>query len=144
MTEEEKVIYAQHYFDLGDEVEIANSGVIGEITGLRIEEGGEDRQPVHGERPVLSDGRRSGWVRPHIQPASTPLAWQPVCRRYTWWADGPGVEAVDSGPLHTLRPMANPTSHPVESNLSWGCGGKHRHDNNYGQRCCRMDDRIYG
>ncbi len=31
-----------HYFDLGDLVEIDDSGVVGEVAGLRVEEGRED------------------------------------------------------------------------------------------------------
>lgn len=42
MTPEERRIYQMHYFDLGDLVEIDDSGVIGEVTGLRVEEGRED------------------------------------------------------------------------------------------------------
>lgn len=42
MTPTEKELYAMHYFDLGDLVEIDDSGVIGEVAGLRVEEGSED------------------------------------------------------------------------------------------------------
>ncbi len=42
MTPDEKELYAMHYFDLGDLVEIDDSGVIGEVAGLRVEEGSED------------------------------------------------------------------------------------------------------
>jgi len=42
MTPTEKEIFAMHYFDLGDVVEIDDSGVIGEVAGLRVEEGSED------------------------------------------------------------------------------------------------------
>lgn len=42
MTPLEKELYAMNYFDLGDLVEIDDSGVIGEVAGLRVEEGSED------------------------------------------------------------------------------------------------------
>lgn len=42
MTPLEKELYAMHYFDLGDLVEIDDSGLIGEVAGLRVEEGSED------------------------------------------------------------------------------------------------------
>ncbi|MGB3042506.1 MAG: hypothetical protein WBB98_04910 [Xanthobacteraceae bacterium] len=42
MTPEERRIYQMHYFDLGDLVEIDDSGVMGEVAGLRVEEGRED------------------------------------------------------------------------------------------------------
>lgn len=42
MTPLEKELYAMNYFDLGDIVEIDYSGIIGEVVGLRVEEGRED------------------------------------------------------------------------------------------------------
>lgn len=42
MTPLEKELYSMNYFDLGDLVEIDNSGVIGEVAGLHVEEGRED------------------------------------------------------------------------------------------------------
>lgn len=49
MTPEEKALYQMHFFDLGDEVEIGASGVVGTVTGLQIAEGQEDTYRVYYE-----------------------------------------------------------------------------------------------
>lgn len=46
MTPTEKALFQMHLFDLGDVVEIADSGIEGEITGLRVAEGDEDTYRV--------------------------------------------------------------------------------------------------
>lgn len=42
MSPEEKELYAMHYFDLGDLVEIDDSEIFGEVAGMKVEEGCED------------------------------------------------------------------------------------------------------
>jgi hypothetical protein len=47
MTPEEREIYAMHMFNLGDEVFIGETDVIGEITAVQFAEGQEDLYRVH-------------------------------------------------------------------------------------------------
>jgi hypothetical protein len=47
MSPEERELYAMHMFNLGDEVFIGETDVIGEITGVQFAEGAEDRYRVH-------------------------------------------------------------------------------------------------
>jgi hypothetical protein len=42
MTPTEREIYAMHLFNLGDDVVIAETSVVGQITGVQFAEGGED------------------------------------------------------------------------------------------------------
>lgn len=46
MSPEERALYSTTLYLIGDEVEIAGTGIYGEITGIRIEAGSEDQYQV--------------------------------------------------------------------------------------------------
>jgi hypothetical protein len=46
MSPEERELYMQHLFDIGDLVAIGETDVIGEVTGLQIADGSEDMYRV--------------------------------------------------------------------------------------------------
>lgn len=73
MTPLEKELYAMNYFDLGDLVEIDDSGLTGEVVGLRIEEGREDYFRVkyhdHGGNP-----KREWWPASSLTDAGPDLS----------------------------------------------------------------------
>lgn len=46
MTPDERALYSTTLFLIGDTVEIADSGVVGEVTGIQIEAGAEDQYRV--------------------------------------------------------------------------------------------------
>lgn len=79
MTPEERNLYMQHFFDLGDEVEIGESGTVGVVTGLQVAEGQEDLYRVYYE----DDGRNpheSWWRASLLEPADEPEPTSNVVR----------------------------------------------------------------
>lgn len=46
MSPEERALYSTTLYMIGDEVEIADSEIFGEVTGIRIEAGSEDQYQV--------------------------------------------------------------------------------------------------
>lgn len=68
MSPEEKAMYQMHYFDLGDLVEIDDSEVIGEVAGLRVEEGSEDYFLVK-YHDTCGNPKREWWPASSLEPA---------------------------------------------------------------------------
>lgn len=46
MSPEERALYSTTLYLIGDDVEIAGTGIYGEVTGIRIEAGSEDQYQV--------------------------------------------------------------------------------------------------
>lgn len=60
MTPTEKELYEMHMFDLGDIVEIDESGLIGEVVGFCVEEGCEDSYLVR-YHDACGNPKREWW-----------------------------------------------------------------------------------
>lgn len=68
MTPEEKALYQMHFFDLGDLVEIGESGTVGEVTGMQVAEGQEDHYRVL-YRDASGMPHESWWRASLLEPA---------------------------------------------------------------------------
>jgi hypothetical protein len=77
MSPEERELYMQHLFDIGDLVTIGETDVIGEVTGLQIADGSEDMYRV---RYADNNGNpHEEWWRASLLKSAEPDESNVVC-----------------------------------------------------------------
>lgn len=78
MSPEERQLYMQHLFEIGDEVVIGESDVIGEVTGVQIAEGAEDQYRVH-YVDAAGSPHESWWRGSLLEPVDEPDNDNVIC-----------------------------------------------------------------